>query len=82
LDQTVLHCDSSVLQGAITISVLPKGIILQVTLMLHTLISTVFWTTSFFYTVTSVRVNHSINQGNITRLLSSVNSEISVYKKH
>jgi len=42
LDQTVLHCDSSVLQGAITISVLPKGIILQVTLMLHTLISTVF----------------------------------------
>jgi len=48
LDQIVLHCDSSILQGAITVSVLPKGIILQVTLMLHTLISSVFWTTRFF----------------------------------
>ena len=63
---TVLQCDSSILQGAITISVLPKRYYsYKLQFMVHTVISRVIF-----------------NHGNIIRVLSSVNSSISDYKEH
>ena len=35
-----------------------------------------------YYTVTTIRVNHIFNHGNIIRLFSSVNSSVSDYKEH
>jgi len=35
-----------------------------------------------YHTVTTIRVNHSFNHGNIVSVLSSVNSVISDYKEY
>ena len=76
---TVLQCDSSILQGAITISVLPKGYYsYKLQFILHTVISRVIFNHKDYHTVTTIRVNHSCNHGSIIRVLSSVNSSVAL----
>jgi len=63
--------------------VLPKGYYsYKSQFMLYTLISCVIFNHKGYHTVTTIRVNHNVNYGNIMRLFSGVNSSLSDYKGH
>jgi hypothetical protein len=70
-----------ILQRAITVCY-QRGIILQV--MVYGAYSNFKCNFNHkgYYRVTTIRVNHSSNYGNIIRLFSSVKSSVSDYKEH
>jgi hypothetical protein len=81
LSATVLSRDSNIQQRASTIIVLQN--VYHFTTHIHVAysITNVLDNHKGYYTLTTIRVNHSFNLGNIISVLSSVNSVISDYKK-
>jgi hypothetical protein len=74
----IIYCKGNYNKGV------TKGVllVLQVTVYFAYIEFKCNWNHNGFYTVTTIRVDHSSNYGNIIRVLSSVNSSISDYKGH